>query len=236
MNKEFSWEKNKIYLMGVVDVTPDSFSDGGQFNTTSSALKQAKKLIKDGANIIDIVGESTKPNALHANAKEEIERVVPVIKKLSKFIKKNKLDVNISIDTTKSIVAKSAIEVGANIINDVSAMEIDEQIAYVAKVNNTGLILMHMKGRPRTMQKNPRYKNATIEIRNYLRARTKVARAKGIKKKKIAIDPGIGFGKKLEHNLEILRNLEKFKSIGYPILIGTSRKSFIGKILDKKES
>jgi dihydropteroate synthase len=233
--KEFVWDKNKIYIMGILNVTPDSFSDGGKFNTTKKAFNQAKKMIKEGANIIDVGGESTRPGAKKVSAKEEAERVVPVIKKISDYITKNNLDVLISIDTTKSSVAKKGVEAGAHIINDVSAMEIDGKIAEVARLNKTGLILMHMKGRPRNMQKNPKYKNATKEIKNYLKARLLIAKAKGVKKNKIAIDPGIGFGKTIDHNLELINNLKSFKQLGYPILIGTSRKSFIGKILDKKE-
>lgn len=233
--KEFFWEKNKIYLMGIVNVTPDSFSDGGKYNNTKKAFSHAKKLIKEGADIIDIGGESTRPGAKEVNTREEIKRVIPVIKKVSNYIKKNNLCVLISIDTTKSIVAKQAVEAGAQIINDISAMEIDKKIVDVAKEYKTGLILMHMKGRPRNMQKNPKYKDVIKEISNYLKSRIKFAKSKGIKKNKIAIDPGIGFGKTIEHNLEIIANIKKFKKLKHPILIGTSRKSFLGKILNKKE-
>jgi dihydropteroate synthase len=184
-------------------------------------------MVRDGADIIDIGGESTRPGAKPVSAKEEIARTVPVIKKISQKIK-----VPISIDTEKSEVAEQALDSGASIVNDISSLRYDKKMAKVAARYKAGLVLMHMQGRPRTMQKNPHYQSLIEEIIDYLDQSIKMAQDAGIDKEKIIIDPGIGFGKTLAHNLEILRRLREFKSLGRPILVGPSRKSFLGKILN----
>ncbi len=217
---------SRTLIMGVLNVTPDSFFDKGRFFDKKKAVDHALGMARDGADIIDIGGESTRPGAKEVSIDEELDRVIPVIEALAKRIKKP-----ISIDTRKSRVARFALEAGARIINDVSALRHDPLMARVAASRKAAIILMHMKGIPETMQSAPRYKNIIKEISAYLKESIKIASKAGIKKEDIIIDPGIGFGKTLSHNLEILRCLKIFKSLGYPVCIGTSRKSFIGKIL-----
>lgn len=219
----------KTYIMGVLNITPDSFSDGGCFLNPEDAYQRALQIEKEGADIIDIGGESTRPGSLGVSAELELKRVIPVLKRLKKRLK-----IPISIDTTKAEVAEAALEEGASIVNDVSGLRGDEKIASVCASYSAGLVLMHMKGNPRTMQRHPAYKNLLKEVRLYLEKAIKVARAYGVKKEYIIIDPGIGFGKILKHNLEIIKELSFFKRLGFPLLIGLSRKSFIGKILDLK--
>lgn len=219
----------KTYVMGVLNITPDSFSDGGCFLDSEDAYQRALQIEKEGADIIDIGGESTRPGSLGVSAELELKRVTPVLKRLKKRLK-----IPISIDTTKAEVAEAALEEGASIVNDVSGLRGDEKIASVCASYSAGLVLMHMKGNPRTMQRHPAYKNLLKEVRLYLEKAIKVARAYGVKKEYIIIDPGIGFGKTLKHNLEIIKELSFFKRLGFPLLIGLSRKSFIGKILDLK--
>lgn len=211
--------------MGVLNVTPDSFFDKGRFFDKQKAVSHALKMIHDGADIIDIGGESTRPGAKEVSADEELKRVMPVIKALAGKIKKP-----ISIDTRKAIVAKEALNAGACIVNDISALNHDPLMAGVAASHRAAVILMHMKGRPENMQDSPKYKDVIKEISAYLKKSIKAAVNAGIKKEDIIIDPGIGFGKTLEHNLEILRQLQKFTVLGHPICIGTSRKSFIAKL------
>ena len=216
-------------IMGILNATPDSFSDGGKFNTFDKAVKQGIKLAEDGAHILDIGGESSRPFAAPVSEQEEIDRVIPVIEKLSK-----KINIPISIDTVKSKVAKEALNAGACIINDVSAFEKDPAMADLAAQRDLPVVLMHMKGTPETMQLNPDYDDLMSEITNHLQSRSAYAMEKGIQKHNIILDPGIGFGKTVEHNLVIIKHLEKIMALGFPLLIGPSRKSFIQNILTKK--
>ena len=212
--------------MGVLNVTPDSFFDKGRFFDKKKAVSHALGMISEGADIIDIGGESTRPGAKEVSADEELRRVLPVIETLAGKIKKL-----ISIDTRKAIVAKESLRAGAHIVNDISALNHDPLMADVAASHKAAVILMHMKGTPENMQDAPRYKDIIKEITDYLKKSIKVAVSAGIKKENIIIDPGIGFGKTLEHNLTILSNLQKFTVLGHPICIGTSRKSFIAKLI-----
>jgi len=216
----------KTYIMGVLNVTPDSFSDGGKFFSANDAVEQALRMEGEGADIIDIGGESTRPGAKKVKVKVEVERVVPVIKRLKK-----KLKIPISIDTTKSVVARRALEAGAEIINEISGLHFDRKVAKVAADFGAPVILMHIQGRPRTMQESPHYEDLIGEILEYFVQGIKIAEAAGVPREKLIIDPGIGFGKTLQHNLEIILRLRELKCLGRPILIGTSRKSVIGGIL-----
>lgn len=207
--------------MGVLNVTPDSFSDGGLFIDTDKAVEHAMQMVKDGADIIDIGGESTRPGSEPVSNKEELARIEPVIKKLAK------MNVPISIDTYKPFVAEKCVEAGAGIVNDITGLRNKEMVDLVSKLK-VPAIAMHMKGEPRNMQQNPYYKDAVKEIKEFLRKN--VSRAKKSGAKNIIIDPGIGFGKTTEHNLQILKRLEEFKELKCPILVGTSRKSFIGNV------
>ena len=215
-------------VMGIVNVTPDSFSDGGEFYSSKDAIAHASKLIYGGADIIDIGGESTRPGATEISSTDELKRVIPVIQ----GIRSNNPDILISIDTTKAIVAKEAVEVGANIINDVSGLSFDSQMPMTVASLNVPIIIMHMKGNPRNMQKNPEYKDIIDEILNYFKERIKIATKAGIDREMIILDPGIGFGKTVEHNFQILSKLNKFNKLELPLLIGPSRKSFIGLTLN----
>ncbi|WP_457552840.1 dihydropteroate synthase [Desulfobacula sp.] len=217
-------------IMGILNATPDSFSDGGKFNTFETAVEQGIKLVEDGAHILDIGGESARPFAEPVSEQEEIDRVIPVIETLSKQI-----DIPISIDTIKSGVAREALNAGAVIINDISAFEKDPAMADLAAQRDAPVVLMHMKGTPKTMQMNPDYDNLIFEITSYLASRAAYAMEKGIKKNHIILDPGIGFGKTVEHNLVLINHLEKIIDLGYPVLMGPSRKSFIQNILTQKE-
>jgi dihydropteroate synthase len=222
--KEFIF--NKAYVMGIVNVTPDSFSDGGIHFSVDDAVSYGLELLNEGADILDIGGESTRPGALEINGEEELDRIIPVIKGLIKV----KPDAVISIDTTKSVVAEEALKSGAKIINDISGLTQDTNMLSVIKKFNSSLIIMHMLGNPRTMQLNPEYNNLIPDIYDFLYIQTKKASEAGIKS--IFIDPGIGFGKTVEHNFEIIKRLGDFKSLGFPIIIGNSRKSFLGKTLN----
>jgi dihydropteroate synthase len=216
----------RTLVMGVINVTPDSFSDGGKFYDSNVAITHAKHLVSEGADIIDVGGESTRPGSESVSLDEEMRRVIPVIEGISK-------DVNapVSIDTCKSTVAKAALDAGACIINDISAMRSDPKIASVASEYSSPLILMHMQGTPKDMQKNPQYDDIMEDIKKFLKARVDFAISKGVPRENIIIDPGIGFGKTLEHNYDIIRRLEELEQLNLPILIGTSRKSFIGNTL-----
>jgi len=216
-------------VMGVLNVTPDSFSDGGWFFDAAKAVERGLRMAADGAAIIDVGGESTRPGSASVSADEQIKRVVPVIKALCK-----KIDVPISIDTYKHEVAKAALEAGAGMINDITALS-DERMAELAAKHDMPVVLMHMQGRPATMQIEPKYDNVVNDVLQFLLERARRAENAGIDRKKIFIDPGIGFGKTLEHNLLLLRNIDKFVASGYRVLIGTSRKSFIGKLTGKEE-
>jgi dihydropteroate synthase len=216
----------RTYIMGILNVTPDSFSDGGVYFHKEKAVEHALRMQEDGADIIDIGGESTRPGAKAVTLKEEIKRVVPVIEALAK-----KVSIPISIDTYKAAVADAAISAGASIINDISGLRFDKRMPQVAARHQTPVVIMHIKGTPKNMQKNPSYKALIPEIVDYLTESIAIARDAGIPDEMIIIDPGIGFGKTLEHNLEIINRLHEFKGFEKPILIGPSRKSFIGKTL-----
>ena len=212
--------------MGIINVTPDSFSDGGLFFDSGKAVDHGLALEAEGADIIDVGGESTRPGAMPVPAEEEIKRVIPVIKALSAKVK-----VPISIDTYKAEVAKLAIEAGASIINDISALRFDPDMVNVAREYKTPVVLMHMLGSPRDMQMNPAYDDVVQDVYHFLRERIEYAERNGIRHEEIIIDPGIGFGKRLHHNLSLIKHLEVFKGLHCPILIGPSQKSFIGEIL-----
>jgi dihydropteroate synthase len=224
----FIWE-SRTYLMGILNVTPDSFSDGGQFSHQETAIKQALAMIDRGADIIDIGGQSTRPGAKQITLEEELQRVIPIIKEIRELS-----DIPISIDTTRATVAQEAIEMGADIVNDISSGTFDRaMLSTVAKLQ-VPIILMHIKGTPETMQNFTDYQDLIGEIKLFFQAKIEEAIELGIKKEHIIIDPGIGFAKNYEQNLEILRNIQQLKTLGFPILIGTSRKSFIGKILNQE--
>ena len=214
-------------LMGVLNVTPDSFSDGGIFFDKEKAIARGLKMVEEGANFIDIGGESTRPGSKPLGLDEELRRVIPVIEFLAKEV-----DVPISIDTYKSAVAKKAIEAGAQLINDISGLHFDPSLSQVAAKEDVPLVLMHIRGNPETMQKNIHYESLFSEIIQYLKDSIQRAESAGVASEQIIIDPGIGFGKTVEDNLLILKNLQEFKILGKPLLLGTSRKSFIGKILN----
>jgi len=217
----------RTLVAGILNVTPDSFSDGGKFVDRNAALRHAEKMIEEGADFIDIGGESTRPHAVPVSESEEMARVVPVISDLTK-----RFDVPVSIDTYKSKVAEAALDAGAHIINDVSALRFDQKLAATAARYGAGLILMHMKGTPADMQDSPEYDDVMQEIRDFLDRAIEEARKSGVGFESIVVDPGIGFGKKLEHNLTILKNLSSLRSLGRPIMVGPSRKSFIGQLLN----
>lgn len=213
--------------MGIVNITPDSFSDPGEYLDKNKAVARGMKLVEQGADILDLGGESTRPGAEPVSPSEESKRIIPVIKELRK-----NTDVLISVDTTKADVAEEALAAGADIINDISAFRFDDRMPLLASDSGAPVVLMHMKGVPKTMQSNPYYEDLYQEIRCFLEERIATATAYGIKKEKIIVDPGIGFGKNLAHNLAIINNLDFLEDLGRPILVGISRKSFIGKILN----
>jgi dihydropteroate synthase len=213
--------------MGIINVTPDSFSDGGRFFQAEQAIEQGLRLAQDGADILDIGGESTRPGSEPVTVEEELKRIIPVIENLAQ-----KVRIPISIDTYKAEVAKRALEAGAEIINDISALRFDPEMVKAAREFNCPVVLMHIQGTPRQMQENPVYQDVIGEIKAYFQRQIAYARQNGLDESQLIIDPGIGFGKTLEHNLGILQGLSKFQELGRPILLGVSRKSFVGKILD----
>ncbi|MCX6828608.1 MAG: dihydropteroate synthase [candidate division Zixibacteria bacterium] len=218
-------EMRKPMVMGILNVTPDSFSDGGRYAELDAAVERACRIIEERGDIIDIGGESSRPGSEPVALKDELERVIPVVLAVRKIS-----EIPISIDTTKAEVARQAIEAGADIINDISALRFDAQMAEVAMESGVPVILMHMRGLPKTMQVDPIYENCVAEIKDFFRERLEQCRRYGIEREKIILDPGIGFGKRLEDNLAILRHIAEFKETGCPIMVGTSRKSFIGHI------
>lgn len=218
-------QHHRIVVMGVVNTTPDSFSDGGRYLETEAAVAHALQLVEQGADIIDIGGESSRPGATSVSESEEIYRVVPVIENLA-----SQCSVPISIDTTKASVADAALKAGAAIVNDITALNGDPGMARVVAEFDAGLVLMHMRGTPQQMQSNTSYDDLIGEILAYLSAAITKAESAGVAPNKIMIDPGIGFGKDLEGNLSIIRSISSFQSLGKPILIGASRKSFIGRL------
>ncbi len=211
-------------LMGVVNVTPDSFSDGGLFLDPEAAIEHGRELATQGADILDVGGESTRPGAAEVSAAEERARVEPVIAGLAAA------GHDVSIDTSKSAVADAALAAGASIVNDVTALRNDPAIGELCAERDAGLVLMHMRGDPRTMQEEPHYVDVVDEVKAFLAERTEVAVAAGVPEEQIWLDPGIGFGKTVDHNLELLRRLSELRELGRPLVVGTSRKSFIGKI------
>ena len=214
--------------MGIVNVTPDSFSDGGQYFSTDSAVNHAMSLINDGADILDIGGESTRPGAAPLYVDDEVNRILPVIKS----IREKDSVVLISIDTTKSVVAKLAVEAGADIVNDISGFTLDKRMPAIVAELDVPVILMHMKGTPKNMQNDPAYADLIGEISSFFLTQINVAKSADVSSVKIILDPGIGFGKTIAHNFVLIQKLKEFCDLGYPVLIGPSRKAFIGTILD----
>ena len=214
-------------IMGILNITPDSFSDGGKYQDIERAFTQVQQMLAEGADIIDIGGESSRPGAESVAIAEQLHRVLPVIQKIRQSYSENLL---ISIDTTQSAVALAALESGVNIINDISAGSADARMLQVAAEQHAGIILMHMQGTPQTMQENPTYDDVVQQILDYLLVKVDAALQAGISSERIAIDPGIGFGKRKRDNLALLANLQRFTISGYPVLLGTSRKRFMGNI------
>jgi dihydropteroate synthase len=218
---------SRTHIMGVLNVTPDSFSDGGKFFKSDDAVRQGMEMIEQGADMIDVGGESTRPGSDPLPTEDELSRVIPVIGSLSR-----KSDIPVSIDTYKAEVARRALDAGAQMINDISALRFDPGMKEVAAKYKVPIVLMHIKGTPKEMQKDPHYDDVIAEITEYLRQSIGMAQDAGIDREKIIIDPGIGFGKRLQDNLNILKNLKEFSILECPILVGCSRKSFIGRVLD----
>ncbi|MEZ8283326.1 dihydropteroate synthase [Vibrio splendidus] len=218
---------DRPHVMGILNVTPDSFSDGGKFNSLGNALLQAERMIQVGVSIIDIGGESTRPGAPEVSLEEELARVIPAIKAI-----RAKFDVWISIDTSKAEVMRQAVEAGADLINDVRALQEPGALQAAAEAN-VPVCLMHMKGQPRTMQASPTYDDVLTDVEAFLQERVEACEAVGISKDQLILDPGFGFGKTIEHNYHLLAHLEKFHTLGLPILAGMSRKSMIFKLLNK---
>jgi dihydropteroate synthase len=209
-------------LMGVVNVTPDSFSDGGLYLDPEAAIAHGEELARDGADILDVGGESTRPGAEEVSAEEELARVEPVVEGLA--------GTTVSIDTSKLAVAEAALDAGAEIVNDVTALRRDPEVAALCAERGAGLVLMHMRGDPMTMQENPVYEDVVDDVKAFLAERMEAALAAGVEEERIWLDPGIGFGKTLEHNMELLARLGELRELGRPLVVGTSRKSFIGKV------
>ena len=224
-----SWLKHQSYtlIMGILNMTPDSFSDGGQFKSHNKAIDHALKMVEEGANIIDIGGESTRPGAKAVQLEEELSRTIPIIEAI-----RLKSDCLISIDTYKSKVATAALAAGADMVNDISGLTFDHNMASLIAERNAPVIIMHIKGKPGDMQKNPNYDNLIKEIKAFFEVQIAIAKKAGIDSGNIILDPGIGFGKRLEDNFEIIRELGQISTMGYPVLLGPSRKSFIGFTLD----
>lgn len=217
---------NGPLVMGIVNVTPDSFSDGGMFPDADAAVQHALRLVHDGADVLDIGGESTRPNAPDVGVDEELDRVLPVVREIVA-----RTDTPISVDTTKAAVAEQCIDAGAEIINDVTGFEADGAMVPLVAASGVGACIMHMQGTPRTMQLDPRYDDVVAEVTTYLAQRRQALIDGGVDPARICVDPGIGFGKTVDHNLELLRAVRAVRAIGSPVLYGHSRKSFIGKVL-----
>ena len=223
---------NKPVIMGILNVTPDSFSDGGNFYATEAAIAHGLRMVAEGADIIDVGGESTRPGAERISAEEQIRRIVPVISGLRKQLPD---EITISVDTTLAAVASTACAAGAGMINDIAAGEDDAGILQLAAVQDIPLILMHKQGTPASMQQSPTYDDVVEEIKSYLLNRARIATEAGINKQNLILDPGFGFGKTLEHNLLLLANLDRFTEKGFPIMIGASRKTFLSRICQVEE-
>jgi len=213
-------------IMGILNVTPDSFSDGGAFYTRESAYRRAMGMVEDGADIIDIGGESTRPGAKSVGADEEMSRILPVIESLV-----DKISVPMSVDTRRSSVARAALEAGCRMVNDVTACGDPEMPAVVGQFG-APIVLMHMKGEPESMQANPRYDDVVSEVRSFLAERARIVRRSGLEDDMIVLDPGIGFGKRFRDNLDLLRSIEALGTLGHPVMVGASRKRFLGELLD----
>jgi dihydropteroate synthase len=225
-------DNTKPLIMGILNVTPDSFSDGGKYHQVETAVRRTEKMLEEGADIIDIGGESTRPGSDPVSSEEQIRRVIPVITAIRKQFAD---DVVLSIDTTSSTVAEAALDAGAKLINDVSAGRDDPAILSLASQKDVPIILMHSLGTPKTMQDNPYYEDVVTEVIDFLRSRIAAAFAAGVNKNNILIDPGIGFGKRKQDNLDLLANLDKFVELGFPVLLGASRKRFMGSICNVTE-
>jgi len=225
--KEWVGRRDRVLVMGIVNVTPDSFYDGGRFSHPEDAIEQGLRMADEGADIVDVGGESTRPGSRSISVQEEMDHVLPVVEGI-----RRRSPVHVSIDTTKADVAGEAVSLGAGIINDISALRFDERMAAVAARAGAFVVLMHMQGSPETMQQEPTYTDVSEEIRSFLVERIRAAVEAGIAEESIFIDPGIGFGKTLNHNLTVLRNLARLADLGRPVLVGLSRKSFLGAILD----
>jgi dihydropteroate synthase len=218
----------RFYVMGIVNVTPDSFSDGGLFHSPDVAIEHGLRLVEEGADMLDIGGESTRPGAEPVSVEEELDRVIPVIEALAR-----QTDAILSVDTTKAAVARHAVAAGATIINDISGLGFDPDMARTVAESGAALVLMHIRGTPRTMQHDIVYDDVVTDIFAYFEERIATAVAAGVDRRQIVLDPGIGFGKTVAHNYRLLRELHRFTSLEQPILLGTSRKSFLGAILDR---
>jgi len=223
------WEdrRDRVLVMGIVNVTPDSFYDGGRYSRHEDAIERGVRMAEEGADIVDVGGESTRPGSQAVPTQLEMDRVLPVVEGI-----RRRSPVCVSIDTTKADVAEEAIRLGAGIVNDVSALRSDERMAAVVARGGAFAVLMHMQGSPETMQRDPTYSDVVEEVRSFLDRRTRTAVEAGIPEERIFVDPGIGFGKTLEHNLTLLGNLSRLAELGRPVLVGTSRKAFLGAILD----
>ncbi len=216
-------------VMGVLNVTPDSFSDGGRYLDPDAAVKHALEMVEEGADLIDIGAESSRPGAEPVSEAEELHRLIPVVQEVCRHV-----SVPVSVDTTKAAVARAAIEAGAAVVNDISAGQADPAMTGVVAEAGAGLVLMHRQGTPQTMQRAPQYGSVVDDVRDFLRGRMQAAEQAGIAAEQILLDPGIGFGKNLEHNLTLLAGLDAFQSLGRPILVGVSRKAFIGEVLGRR--
>lgn len=217
----------RTLVAGILNVTPDSFSDGGEFFDPRRAVEHALEMVQAGADFIDIGGESTRPNAQPVNVEDELKRVLPVVEGI-----RASSDIPISVDTTKAEVARRALERGVEIINDISSLQADPEMGKVVAGSGAGLILMHMIGTPQTMQNNPQYEDVVADVESFLEVRLEAAQRMGIESECLCVDPGIGFGKTLDHNLALLGAGWRFRALGVPVLVGASRKSFIGKLLN----
>jgi len=223
----YKLDLNKPVVMGILNVTPDSFSDGGKFNELDAAMRQAETMVAEGADIIDIGGESTRPGAAAVSVQQELDRVIPLVEKLSR-----QLEIPVSVDTNKAQVMSESVRAGAGMINDVMALQNEGALQAAALLDSSiAICLMHMQGQPRTMQHDPQYDDVVQDIFSFLEHRTKDCIEAGINRQQLCIDPGFGFGKTLEHNLSLLKNLEEFTKMELPVLVGLSRKSMLGALL-----
>lgn len=232
--QQFEWGK-QTYLMGILNVTPDSFSDGGQFNTVEAAVQQAEYLVESGAHILDIGGQSTRPQAEEVALPEELQRVLPVIQAIRSHPAATVQTTPISVDTTKAEVARAAVAAGADLVNDISGATFDPDMLRTVAELEVPIVLMHLRGTPQTMQQLTDYEDLIGEISDFLAQRAAAAIAAGIAAERIILDPGIGFAKTFDQNLELLRNLAQFRQLGFPLLVGTSRKRFIGHITNQPD-